>query len=68
MPLTVKLTQVDAETLRDTLHAVLAMSANTEGVGLRFATLCGWSTSTEVKYIDNIARLTGYFETVCKIG
>ncbi len=68
MAVQMKLTEPDAETVCIALRSLVLLMAGSTGVRARAMELSGWSSSTEADYVNALARLASYIETVRKAG
>ena len=68
MAIQMKLTEPDAETVCIALRTLVLLMARDEGVRGRAMELSGWNVGVEADYVNTLARLANYIETVKKAG
>ncbi len=71
MAVQMKLTEPDAETVGTALRTLVLLMAGDAGVSGKAMELSGWSQESvqvEADYVNALARLASYIETVQKAG
>ena len=68
MAVQMKLTEPDAETVCIALRTLVLLMAGDAGVRAKAMDLSGWNVGVEEDYVNTLARLANYIETVQKAG
>ena len=66
MAVQMKLTEPDAETVGMALRTLILLMAGDAGIRAKARELSGWSEQAEADYVNTLARLASYIETVQK--